>query len=117
LADEVALELGQAAQDGEHQTAVSAHASCSERNPAPAFAILSSVFNRSRADRARRSRRVTKSVSLSPRASIARRNRARSLRAPLAENLLGSGDAQLLHLIPCHALSQAARAASTARAL
>ena len=63
---------------------VSAHASPSERNPAPAFAIVSRMFKRSRMDRASRSSRVTSRVSPSPRARKARANSRRSVLAPLA---------------------------------
>ena len=63
---------------------VSAHASPSERNPAPAFAIVSRMFKRSRVDRASRSSRVTSRVSPSRRARKARANSRRSVLAPLA---------------------------------
>ena len=66
--DQVALELRQPPEHGEHQprpcaVVVSAHASPSERRPALPPVIAASVFNRSRVDRASRSSRVTINTS------------------------------------------------------
>jgi len=93
------------AKHGEHQPPVRGrrvrHASPSERKPAPFSAICASVLRRSRVERARRSRRVTRSVSPSSRA----RNRSRQFpplglgsAGRLPKHLLGSGGAKLLHL-------------------
>ena len=66
-ADKLALELGEASEDGQHQrpcaVVVSAHASPSDRKPAFFSVIAASVFNRSRVERARRSSRVTITTS------------------------------------------------------
>src|ERR1700736_5626557 len=66
-ADRIALELGQPAEQGQHQTpcavVVSAHASPSERKPAFFPAITRRVFSRSRVERARQSGGVTISTS------------------------------------------------------
>jgi hypothetical protein len=77
--DQVALELGKPAQHGQHQlpcdVVVSAHASPKDRRkPALRSVIAASVFNRSRVDRASRSRRVTISTSAHHR-SFASRSR------------------------------------------
>ena len=63
---------------------VAAHASLSERKPAFLPVIAASVFNRSRADRASRSSRVTISTSPASSWSSALRRWARSALAPLA---------------------------------
>src|ERR1700719_961776 len=80
---------------------VSAHVSLSERKPAPLPVIAASVFNRSRVDRASRSRRVTvKHVALFKLADDAAQLGAVGSRAAcrFPKDLLGSGGAQLLHL-------------------
>src|SRR6516164_5826812 len=63
---------------------VSAHASAKDRKPAFRSVIASSVFNRSRVDRARRSSRVTVRTSPGPSSANTRRSCARSVLAPLA---------------------------------
>ena len=62
---------------------VSAHASPSDRNPAPCSPILAKTFNRSRVERARRSNRVT--ITVSPCSTVFRSfpSSGRSARAPL----------------------------------
>jgi hypothetical protein len=62
---------------------VSAHASRSELNPAPASLIAATVFSKSRVERASRSNRVTSKTSPGLRELIARRNWTRSVTAPL----------------------------------
>jgi hypothetical protein len=63
--DQVALKLGQTAQDRQHQPAVlvSTHVCRGDLKPAPFSATSPSRFNRSRVDLASRSSRVTTSTS------------------------------------------------------
>ena len=63
---------------------VSAHVSANERNPAPAFAIVSTMLRRSRVDRASLSSRVTSRVSPAAMVFRARASSLRSAFAPLA---------------------------------
>jgi hypothetical protein len=87
-ADQLAFELGQAAEDREQQASVRRRGVGpgipSEVNPAPVPVMAASVLSRSRVLRARQSSRVTNSTS--PAASLAStwRSCARSVLAPLA---------------------------------
>jgi hypothetical protein len=88
-ADQISLELGQAAEHGQGirrpcGIVVSAHASPSERKPALRSAIAASVFNRSRVDRARRSEPRHRQHVAGVEHVENRRNCARSVFAPVA---------------------------------